>query len=171
MLLIRFMQNTDIPAVVKLQDRCYSADLFEPADLVKRRFQAFPHSCWVACFDDKLWGYLFSYPSLLGKVNPLAADFTAPAYADCLYIHDVAVSGDARGQGVATLLLAAAERYAKQQRLSQIGLVAVQNSASYWQSKGFALMSELGAEAQQHLASYTGQQAVYLTKTLDSISD
>ncbi len=166
MLLIRLMQTTDLPAVVKLQDRCYSADLFEPAALVKARFQAFPHSCWVACFDDKLWGYLFSYPSLLGKINPLAADFVAPERADCLYIHDVAVSGDARGQGVAQQLLAAAARYAKQQRLSHIGLVAVQNSASYWQKQGFVITSDVSPEAQLHLASYGHQQARYLTKDL-----
>lgn len=167
MLLIRLMQTTDLPAVVKLQDRCYAADLFEPAELVKRRFQAFPHSCWVACFDDKLWGYLFSYPSILGKVNPLAADFIAPEYPDCLYIHDVAVSGDARGQGVAQQLLAAAERYAKQHLFAHIGLVAVQNSASYWQLQGFVTAANLSAEAQQHLASYSGQQALYLTKNLN----
>ncbi len=166
MMLIRLMHSSDIPAVVKLQDRCYPAELFEPADLIKRRFLAFSHSCWVACFDDKLWGYLFCYPSLIGKVNPLAADFANVAQPDCLYLHDMAVSSDARGQGVAKALLHSAECYARQQGLPQLALVAVQNSASYWQLQGFSLLPDLSTEAQQHLASYSGQQALYLQKTL-----
>lgn len=165
MLIIRLMQATDLPAVVKLQDRCYSAELFEPADLVKRRYLAFPQSCWVATYQDKLWGYLFCYPSLLGKVNPLAEDFTEVTQADCLYLHDMAVSSDARGQGVAQQLLAAAEQQARQLSLSALTLVAVQNSASYWQQRGFSTVNTLTSEAIANLASYSGQQAQYLVKT------
>lgn len=164
MLIIRLMQSSDLPAVVKLQDRCYSAELFEPAELVKRRYLAFPQSCWVATYQDKLWGYLFCYPSLLGKVNPLAADFSPVAQADCLYLHDMAVSSDARGQGVAQQLLAAAEQHAQQLSLSALTLVAVQNSASYWQQRGFSPVGSLTQEALAHLASYSGQQAQYLAK-------
>ncbi|WP_306523594.1 GNAT family N-acetyltransferase [Rheinheimera sp.] len=165
MLIIRQMQAADLPAVVKLQDRCYSAELFEPADLVKRRYLAFPQSCWVATYQDKLWGYLFCYPSLIGKVNPLAEDFTEVTQADCLYLHDMAVSSDARGQGVAQQLLAAAEQQAQQLSLSALTLVAVQNSASYWQQRGFNPVLSLSPEAITNLASYSGQQAQYLVKT------
>lgn len=166
MLIIRLMQATDLPAVVKLQDRCYSAELFEPAELVKRRYLAFADSCWVATYQDKLWGYLFSYPSMLGKVNPLAEDFAEVADADCLYLHDMAVSSDARGQGVAKQLLAAAEQHALQQALQNLTLVAVQNSASYWLQHGFSPVVSLTAEAIDNLASYSGQQAQYLAKSL-----
>ncbi len=70
------------------------------------------------------------------------------------------------GQGVAKALLQSAECYARQQGLPQLGLVAVQNSASYRQLQGFNLLQSLSAEAEQHLASYSGQQAQYLQKTL-----
>lgn len=166
MLSIRLMQTKDLPAVVKLQDRCYAADLFEPADVVKNRLLACPQSSWVAEFRDKLWGYLFCYPSQLGKVGPLAAEFIVSARADCLYLHDMAVSSDARGQGVATALLASAEQYAQSQHYQALTLVAVQNSASYWQRHHFAAYRQLSAAEQQHLASYIGQQAEYMVKTL-----
>lgn len=166
MLTIRQMQAFDLPAVVKLQDRCYSAELFEPAELLKRRFSAFPQSCWVACYQKKLWGYLFCYPAKLGKVNALAADFQQMVSPDCLYLHDIAVSLDARGQGVAQQLLATAEQYAAAKGLHQLALVAVQNSALYWQQRGFTAFNTLSANDQQNLASYSGQQALYLTKTL-----
>lgn len=166
MLSIRLMLSTDLPAVVKLQDRCYAAELFEPADVVINRFKNCAETCWVAVYQDKLWGYLFCYPSLLGKVGALAEDFIPIPNADCLYLHDMAVSSDARGQGVARCLLDCAEHYAMQQQFSALALVAVQNSASYWQQQGFFALSSITPEQQLLLASYTGQQAQYLQKLL-----
>ncbi len=166
MLSIRLMLSADLPAVVKLQDRCYAAELFEPADVVINRFKNCAQTCWVAVYQDKLWGYLFCYPSLLGKVGALAEDFMPASNGDCLYLHDMAVSSDARGQGVATALLACAQQYAQQQKLRALTLVAVQNSASYWQQQGFVALPALSPVQQRLLAGYTGQQAQYLQKLL-----
>ncbi|RVU40894.1 GNAT family N-acetyltransferase [Rheinheimera riviphila] len=166
MLLIRLMQSTDLPAVIKLQDRCYAAELFEPADVVVTRFKNCAETCWVALYQDKLWGYLFTYPSTAGKIGALAEDFQPVAAADCLYLHDMAVSSDARGQGVARALLQQAEQYALSKQFCCLALVAVQNSTSYWQQQGFAPLATTTAEQQLLLASYTGQQAQYLQKTL-----
>lgn len=166
MLSIRLMQSTDLPAVIKLQDRCYAAELFEPADVVTNRFKTCAETCWVALYQDKLWGYLFCYPSVAGKIGGLAEDFQKAQFADCLYLHDMAVSSDARGQGVAKALLTQAERYAIEQQFHQLALVAVQNSASYWQQQGFLPVLDITPQQQQALASYTGQQAQYLQKRL-----
>jgi len=166
MLLIRLMQSTDLPAVIKLQDRCYAAELFEPADVVINRFRNCAETCWVALYQDKLWGYLFTYPSITGKIGALAEDFQPLTGADCLYLHDMAVSSDARGQGVARALLEQAQQYAKAQQLKMLALVAVQNSTSYWQQQGFEPLAIATPEQQQHLASYAGQQAQYLQKIL-----
>lgn len=166
MLSIRLMQSTDLPAVIKLQDRCYAAELFEPADVVINRFKNCAQTCWVALYQDKLWGYLFCYPSLAGKVGALAEDFQVQSQANCLYLHDMAVSRDARGQGVARSLLAEAEHFAMSKQYQCLSLVAVQNSATYWQQQGFSPVPELTPEQQLLLASYTGQQAQYLQKNL-----
>ena len=166
MLLIRLMQSTDLPAVIKLQDRCYAAELFEPADVLINRFKNCAESCWVALYQDKLWGYLFTYPSMAGKVGALAEDFQPLTGADCLYLHDMAVSSDARGQGVARGLLEHAQQYATAHQLKMLALVAVQNSTSYWQQQGFAPLVATTPEQQQQLDSYTGQQALYLQKVL-----
>lgn len=166
MLSIRLMQSTDLPAVIKLQDRCYAAELFEPADVVVNRFKNCAETCWVALYQDKLWGYLFTYPSIAGKVGALAEDFMPVADADCLYLHDMAVSSDARGQGVARALLQQAEQYALAQHFQTLALVAVQNSTSYWQQRGFEPLAEISEEQQLLLASYPGQNAQYLQKML-----
>lgn len=159
---IRLMQHTDLPAVVRLQDSCYSDEFFEPASVVRQRLMLYPQSCWVASYQDKIWGYLFSYPSMVGQINPLGAEFGRYERADALYLHDMAVSLDARGQGVATALLAAASAGARQLGLTQMALVAVQQSASYWQQHGFVPYSSLSAEAEVNLQSY-GPAALYLT--------
>jgi GNAT superfamily N-acetyltransferase len=166
MLSIRLMQSTDLPAVIKLQDRCYAAELFEPADVLVSRFKNCAETCWVALYQDKLWGYLFCYPSVAGKVGALAEDFQPVAAADCLYLHDMAVSSDARGQGVAKALLQQAEQYAKARQFSCLALVAVQNSTSYWQQQGFAAFTHITVEQQHLLSGYTGQNAQYLQKQL-----
>ncbi|WP_082971635.1 GNAT family N-acetyltransferase [Rheinheimera sp. SA_1] len=166
MLSIRLMQSADLPAVIKLQDRCYATELFEPADVVVSRFKNCAETCWVALYQDKLWGYLFTYPSLAGKIGALAEEFRPVAAADCLYLHDMAVSSDARGQGVARALLEQAQHYASTQQFRTLALVAVQNSSSYWQQQGFEPLTETTPEQQLLLASYIGQQAQYLQKIL-----
>lgn len=164
MLVIRQMQLTDLPAVVKLQDRCYSQELFESADLVKSRLLLTPQSCWVALYHDKLWAYLFSYPAVLGNINALGQPFASYTEANCLYIHDLAVSSDARGQGVASKLLEQAVGYAHELDFEYLSLVSVQNSLPFWQDRGFAVVNELSGTAIQALESYTNQSAHYMVK-------
>lgn len=162
---IRLMQIADLGAVVRLQDHCYADEFYESPQVVSQRLMLYPQSCWVACYQDKIWGYLFSYPSKYQQVNPLGAEFGQYEQANCLYLHDMAVSPDARGQGVASALLATAIAYAKTLELPRLGLVAVQNSASFWQQLGFAVQSTLPEISQQALQTY-GDKALYLTMPL-----
>lgn len=166
MFVIRQMQQNDLAAVIRLQDSCYHDDLFEAPDVVQQRFMRHPQSCWVAVYKDKLWGYLFTYPSKVGKVNPLGAEFPQYASADCLYLHDVAVSRDARGQGVASALVHQAALHAKELGLPQLALVAVQNSLEFWQQQGFQQFSPITPDIEHALATYLGSTAHYLVSKL-----
>ncbi len=159
------MQKSDLAAVVRLQDHCYADEFYESAEVVAKRLMLYPQSCWVACFQDKIWGYLFSYPSKLSQINPLGAEFGQYDQANCLYLHDMAVSPDARGQGVATALLSSAKSYAMTLGLPHLALVAVQNSAAFWLQLGFTLQPDLSSAAQLALGSY-GDKAVYLARSL-----
>lgn len=162
MFLIRQMQQSDLAAVIRLQDSCYHDELYEAPEVVLQRFMRHPQSCWVAVYKDKLWGYLFTYPSKVGNVNPLGAEFPQYASADCLYLHDVAVSRDARGQGVASALVTQASSYAKELGLPNLALVAVQNSVEFWQQQGFSIFSPTTPDIEKALASYQGSSAFYL---------
>lgn len=160
---IRLMQVADLGAVVRLQDHCYADEFYESPQVVSQRLMLYPQSCWVAVYHDKIWGYLFTYPSKLSQINPLGAEFGQYEQANCLYLHDMAVSPDARGQGVASALLQSALDYAATLGLPHLALVAVQNSASFWQQQCFNSHTELGGQALAALATY-GHQAVYLTR-------
>lgn len=163
----RLMQAADLPAVIALQDRCYSADLYEPPELLATRLACARQSCWVAeNTRGELLAYLFSYPSLPGKITELATDFTVAEKPELLYLHDMAVSENARGLGVAKMLLNRARLHAVQLGLSGLALVAVQGSVSYWQKQGFVVQTPLSATAQAALNSYTGERAQYMFQLL-----
>jgi GNAT superfamily N-acetyltransferase len=163
---IRLMQIADLSAVVRLQDHCYADEFYESPQVVAKRLMLYPQSCWLACYQDKVWGYLFSYPSRLGQINPLGAEFGQYEQANCLYLHDMAVSPDARGQGVATALLQQALTYAATLGLPYAALVAVQNSAAFWQQQQFSAVDRLSEPASIALTSY-GKDAIYLARPLN----
>lgn len=160
---IRLMQHDDLPAVIALQDQCYSDALYEPPTLLSQRLASAPQSCWlVEAADGELLAYLFSYPALLGKVTVLASPFAVAQEPELLYLHDMAVSDQARGQGVARALLMQAKQYAAELGLSTLALVAVQGSVPYWQKQGFVIQPPLNAAAEAALKSYTGERAQYM---------
>ena len=164
---IRLISKHDLSAIVTIQDTCYGNELFEDASLIQRRLLSQPDSCWLAeSSSGEVLAYLFSYPSCDKQVAALGSEFSRYTQAELLYLHDMAVSQNARGLGLASRLLNCAERYAMQLGLSRLALVAVQGSVPYWQKQGFVLVSLCDTAALQALASYTGQDARYMQKSL-----
>ena len=168
---VRAMRQADLPAVVAIQDNCYSDMLFESPDLVARRLASQPNWCWVAesaLVDGtrQVLAYLFSYPSMAGKVASLGSEFSQYKQPDLLYLHDMAVSDQARGAGLAKWLLTHAQTQALNHGLKLMALVAVQGSVSYWQRQGFIVHPLHDDEATLALKSYRGQNAVYMQKQL-----
>jgi len=164
---IRLMNPADLAAVVALQDSCYSDALYESPALLQQRLQVAAGSCWLAeSRAGGLLAYLFSYPAADTYVTPLAADFAVSTTPARLYLHDMAVSPNARGLGLAGGLLATAKQYAISLGLHKLALVAVQGSVPYWQRQGFAVLQQLPPAALTALASYRGEQARYMQLTL-----
>ncbi len=164
---IRLITPADLPAIVRLQESCYSEALYESPAILLQRLEAAPKSCWLA--EDatgQLLAYLFSYPSLDRQVSALAAPFNVPVNPNVLYLHDLAVSSVARGLAIPAMLLATAKGYAHQQRLSKLALVAVQGALPYWQRHGFQAIHLLPKAATTALASYQPEHAHYMQLTL-----
>lgn len=164
---IRLINESDLDAIVTIQDSSYTDELYEDARVIRERLASQPHSCWLAENDHcEVLAYLFSYPSLNMQVAPLGSNFTQYADAQLLYLHDMAVSHNARGMGLAPVLLARAEQHATDLGFNTLALVAVQGSVPYWQKQGFEKLTLTDAAAIQALASYSGQNAVYMQKRL-----
>lgn len=44
---IRLITSADLPAVVNIQDDCYSDDLYEAPSLLQQRIAMQPNCCWL----------------------------------------------------------------------------------------------------------------------------
>ncbi len=156
----------DVPQLMLVQQNCYSEELVESAAVMAERIADFAASCWGYFVDQQMAGYLLAYPSVLGSITPLAAAFPLYPDANCLYLHDMAISGDFRGQSLAPQLLAHACDAAEQMGLQALALVAVQGAEGYWVKQGFVTVTDLSAEQQATLDTYLPEIACYMTRIL-----
>jgi N-acetylglutamate synthase-like GNAT family acetyltransferase len=76
-----------------------------------------------------------------------------PAQPDCLYLHDLAVAPAARTAGAGRLLVDAFFAHLRESELPRASLIAIQDSAPYWQRHGFQPVP-LAGSLQSRLASY-----------------
>jgi predicted N-acetyltransferase YhbS len=155
------MAAADLEAVLAVQAACYPPAMQEAADVVLARLRASPDTVLVARDAAGVCGYLFAYPSRLGKVTPLGGRFTVAAQPDTLYLHDVAVAPRAAGQGVARRLVAAL--LARAGGLRHSALVSVQDSRAFWERLGYA---EATGDAAA-LATYPAG-ALYMARALSA---
>lgn len=155
----------DIPQLMLVQQNCYNQELVESAAVMSARISSFSHTCWGYFIEQKMAGYLLAYPSVLGRITPLAAAFPQYQNTNCLYLHDMAISSDFRGQSLAPALLAHASTEAKKLGLDALALVAVQGAEGYWAKQGFAKVTDITAQQQAILDTYLPEIACYMIKT------
>ena len=160
------LSTRDVPQLMLVQQNCYSEELVESAAVMSERISAFSHSCWGYFVDQQMAGYLLAYPSVLGSITPLAAAFPLYQNTSCLYLHDMAISSDFRGQSLAPALLAHATTEAKKLGLEALALVAVQGAEGYWAKQGFVKVTDITAEQQAILDTYLPEIACYMTCSL-----
>ena len=133
--------------------------------MIRARLAACPQLAWVAEDELGVCAYLFAYHSRVGKVTPLDGHFQPHAEADCLYLHDLAVSRRAGGRGIGPALVQRNLEQARSQQLRYSALVSVQESEAFWSRLGYATHDELEAPQVDNLASYQ-IPAVYMVRAL-----
>lgn len=160
----RLVNTGDALAIHTIQEESYPISLQEKIKVILQRLQEAPRTCWIA--EDKAGpcGYLLAYPSRLGVVTPLGADFSLDPNADTLYLHDLAVSRRVAGKGVGNALVALAMETATARKMFYSGLVSVQGSSQYWQRLGYKSIAP-DSQYAACLQSYP-DQAVYMVKRL-----
>ena len=133
----------------------------EDIETVRERLALFPAGCFVADAKDRLLGYAISHPSVVGKPPALDSMLgSLPQDADCLFLHDIALTEESRGLGLGRSLLDRLKKAARQAALPRLALVSVNNSRDYWRARGFEL-HEPDAALAAKLASY-GEDAAYM---------
>ncbi len=137
----------------------------EDVAVLKERLRLFPTGCFVADARGELLGYAISHPSVMGKPAALNSLIGAlPTDADCLFLHDIALTEASRGLGLGRSLLGRLKKAARDAGLARIALVSVNNSLGYWQAQGFRVF-EADAALTAKLASY-GEDAAYMVLDL-----
>lgn len=162
---LRTMGPGDLDAVLSVQAACYPPSMQEAAPVLRSRMQAAAGTCVVAQDGEGVCGYLFAYPSRLGRVTPLGADFAPAPDADTLYLHDLAVAPRAHGRGLARRLVGHLLAQATEAGLWATALVSVQDTAAFWAALGYQPAEVEDPRARVALASYPGQ-ACYMVRML-----
>ena len=158
---LRPLLVADVDAVLQIQAQCYGPDFVEPREVFARRLQMAGQCSWAAVHEGEVLAYLAAYWSHPGMVTPLNGEFADYADANVLYLHDMAVSPTAAGQGLAKRMVDAATAMARQRGVMRTALVSVQGSQAYWERQGYAVEIVKNAMQRQHLATY-GPDALYM---------
>lgn len=162
----RAMQLCDLTAVIRIQAEAYVDEILETDQVIHARFAQAPDTSWVVERDGEVCGYLVGYQSTLGDVTPLGNEFSHKPQANTLYLHDLAISGSAKGFGLGLVVVNYALREARQRQLEHAALVSVQNSKVFWEKLGFVVnCTKLSQAQQQNLETYAGP-AFYMARRL-----
>jgi GNAT superfamily N-acetyltransferase len=131
-------------------------ELPERPEVFEERWRLFPAGCQVlADRSGRIAGYGLSYPWKLRAIPPLDAFIgRLPSDADCLYVHDVAVLPEARGQRAAHRYVQWARGAATALHIPSLACVSVYGTYTLWERFGFSTVASPAIE--NHLGSYGG---------------
>lgn len=164
---IRSLKKIDLPHLISVQQKTFTSDLCESLAVFQNRFDHFGQYFKVVLINDQIVGYIICFPYKLGEI-PKNNAFFAPNLPtpDCFYIHDVTLIPEARGQGLAQLLIESAFTQAKELGLTKISLVSVGQSGNYWDKLGFVEYPNQTAKISQILLSSYDEKSRLMVKEL-----
>jgi ribosomal protein S18 acetylase RimI-like enzyme len=128
------------------------------------RLRLYPAGCYVLASDDALKGYALSHPYVTDSAPALNTLLGAlPEHCDTYYIHDIAILPEARGGNAGKAIVAYLKTHARAAGFDTICLVAVNDSAPFWERHGFVANEVVGLQAK--LESY-GAGTAYMSARL-----
>lgn len=157
------MVGDDLDAVTAIA-RVAFPDHYEERACFANRLGLYPGGCDVLAADARTIGYLIAYPWTIGGAPPLNVVLDAiPADAECLFLHDLALLPEARGQGLTRSVIERLVAKARAGGWPTIALVAVNDAVDFWRVHGFSVQASPALAAK--LAGY-GPDARYMTRML-----
>lgn len=160
---IRMMAEADIPSVLEIQAACYTELTPESRESLHAKLSVSQSTCFIASCKDIIVGYLISLPWEFSNPPELnAGTCRLPISPDCLYLHDLAVTPTARKFGTGRALVDAFMTQLQLLGLGRASLIAVQNSAPYWERYGFRAVPP-SALLKARLSTY-GENIEYMAR-------
>jgi ribosomal protein S18 acetylase RimI-like enzyme len=133
------MDQADLPAALAVADIVHPRYPEDPA-IFAERLALYPAGCLVLTQGEDLIGYIVSHPWIHGAPPALNSLLGAlPIPPTTYYIHDIALLPQARGSGAARTVIALLAGRAEASGLSNLSLIAVNDSVAFWQRHGFAV--------------------------------
>lgn len=161
---IRTIREEDWAEVDRIQREAFSADAVEDIETIKSLGRLSPETCLVAVLEEPV-GYLIAHPWVSDELPPLnTIHGEIPEGAATFFLHDLALSPQARGKGVALGLVAAGFERARQLGLRDASLLSIQNSSGFWKRMGFVGRPELAAKVRPVLEMFLHTDFVFMTR-------
>lgn len=126
--------------ILSVQSEVYLQVEPETIEVLQSKWRRTPQCCFVYQYEESVLGYLLAHswdkqaPPKLFKPLPEQSSVLNPY----LFLHDLAISEKAAGQGIGSQLVSHLISIAKTMDFDEIRLVAVQGSASFWKTMGFS---------------------------------
>ncbi len=160
---VRSMRLADLPDVLRIQAVCYTELVPESIDSFRSKVEASPSTCFVASIEGEIVGYLIALLWDYSAPPELNAQTCCPPDSpNCLYLHDLAVLPAARKAGAGALLVNSFFDALQRSTLRRASLIAVQDSARYWERFGFRVAS-VSDSLRSKIATY-GSQVNYMER-------
>lgn len=163
---IRAIREGDWVSVDRIQREAFTAEALEDIETIKSLGQLSPETCLIAEREEEPVGYLIAHPWKADDLPPLNTCLREiPENAATFFLHDLALSPKARGQGVAPGLVAEGLARARQLGLQDASLLSIQNSRGFWERMGFIARPELSSHVRPVLEQFLHTDFVFMTRS------
>ena len=147
MMNIRHTKPNDYSNICELGTKSYSDNYYEGEESFVSKIKGCYEGCFVADLDG-IVGYIISFPYKVGKSFPIDSFYEPVEDPNCWYIHDLCVSVDFRGRGIAVDLAKTVLNHS-----NVYCLTAISGSEGFWSKIGFRSFFDL---------EYCGRSAKYM---------
>lgn len=133
----RPMNEADIARASEIE-RSAHPDYQEGKAIIANRLQIFPDGSFIFQVDGIAHDYMLCHPWIRGCPVAMNTTITHTSYdADCLYIHDLAMSIDVRGTGAGRSAIPIACDLALARGFRTLAIVALPLAKTFWERRGF----------------------------------
>jgi len=160
---LRTIPDDDWPAIDRIQRASFPATAVESQEVLRSIALHAPEFCLLAETDVPL-AYVLAHPWRPDDLPPIQARLPGlPSGATSLFFHDLAVTPDARGAGLAQRLVEELLAWARRRELTGGSLVSVQDSRRFWERYGFEARPDLTERFRDTVAQFYQVDFVFMT--------